>query len=440
MTGLVGLVVLGSGALHIYFEQHMIKSELATHHQALAGRLAKVCEESLYQDDLVLVNYFQTLEKERAFAGAAFVDGQGIVKLHSDETKMGRRIDALPQKDLRGIVTPIFFAEEQVGEAHIWFDVRIIQNHLRASLVQSLKRIGVVMLLSLALGLLGAFLLAKTMVGPIQKIVSGMQAISEGRRDPISFEKRRDELGWMAHELNTTINKLKEVDEMKRDFVAGVTHDLKSPLVALKSYIVMMLKGLYGEVPPPQRDVLVTMQNNSARLMQSIDDVLTTSRIEAKKPDLVLSSFDIREVEKEVVTLYRPLFQEKKIAFKAELPPKEAIVWADKEQTFHILSNLVSNAYKFTSQGSVTISVQTRSKDVRISVADTGLGIPEEDRALIFDKFYRIKSKTRKSKGTGLGLYIVKGLLEEQGGSISVEPKPGGGSVFSFTLPQRPLS
>jgi signal transduction histidine kinase len=133
--------------------------------------------------------------------------------------------------------------------------------------------------------------------------------------------------------------------------------------------------------------------------------------------------------------LYDGIAREKNLAFDLKMPTDPLVVWADPDRVLQVLNNLVSNAFKFTNKGSVGVSVESIGTHVRITVSDTGSGIPREDQSKLFNKFMRSRSNTKGVKGTGLGLFISRSLIEAQGGEISVGENKGGGTLFAFTLP-----
>jgi signal transduction histidine kinase len=236
--------------------------------------------------------------------------------------------------------------------------------------------------------------------------------------------------------LNVTIKKLKELDDMKQNFFSRITHELRSPLIAIDGLVSMILKGMYGETSVKIKELLLTAQNNSSRLKRLVDDLLTASRLEAKREEVDAVEFDFQTLLNDLHTFYTPLSQEKGIQFVKNAPATPVKVWAEPEKVQHILTNLLSNAFKFTKAGQISLTLVEKQNDVLVSVADTGIGIPADEQGKIFDKFFR-SSSAKKIKGTGLGLNIVKDLVEIQGGKISVAARTGGGTVFSFTLPRK---
>jgi len=408
---LVVLVVAGVATMTIFSERQLLLEERENHHRQLVKQLAKVCEESLLQqDELILFNYFKTLKAERGFLEASFVDRKNMIRNHSDPVRIGSLFNSPLEKEvqntknvfaqrytgpseveIRDFASPVDFGSKRAGVVRLLFDQSVINSFVKQSLKKTLQRVSFISLIALLIGLVGALWLSKTMVHPIRTVVTGMRDIADGHLEPLPESTSQDELGWMTRELNITINKLKELDEMKREFTAAVTHELRSPLTAIERFSSLLLKGSYGPLTTEQKESLMTVKNNTIRLSQFVDDLLTTAKLEAKRIDLFYEKFDMREVVQDIFKLYQPVAIEKGLALKIELPKGPIWLTSDKGKVSEILSNLVSNAHKFTPQGAVMILANETQKSVQVVVSDTGPGIPKEEQEKIFDKFYRGK-------------------------------------------------
>jgi signal transduction histidine kinase len=239
----------------------------------------------------------------------------------------------------------------------------------------------------------------------------------------------------MGRELNVTISKLKELDEMKRDFVAGVTHDLRSPLDSIQSVTDLMKKESGHMNSEEQSEYLQLIGNNTRLLRELIDDLLTAAHLESNRQEFEREPADIREITIQVARAFEPVARQKNLAFHLQTPPKELWVWADRSKVVHVLNNLLSNAFKFTKVGSISLQVVQKRNEAEIRITDSGSGIPAAYKQKIFEKFFRSPTDAKKVKGTGLGLFIAKKFVEGQGGRIAVADNAGGGSIFSFTLP-----
>jgi PAS domain S-box-containing protein len=236
--------------------------------------------------------------------------------------------------------------------------------------------------------------------------------------------------------------RLKELDKLKSDFVSNVSHELRTPLTAIKGSVDNMLDGLTGDLNEKQNRYLVRVKSNADRLARLINDLLDLSRIEAGIK-LKLTNLSLPTVAREVVESLGSVAAEKLISFEIECPEVNLTAWADPDRIVEVLTNLIGNAIKFTpTNGKVTLCLKRNGNEwVKISVADTGPGIPPDEANRIFDKFYQVtQPEKQKTMGTGLGLSITKALVEMHGGKIWLESEVGKGSIFSFILPaEQPL-
>jgi PAS domain S-box-containing protein len=231
--------------------------------------------------------------------------------------------------------------------------------------------------------------------------------------------------------------RLKELDKMKSSFVSNVSHELRTPLTAIKASADNMLDGLVGDLSEKQTRYLARIKSNADRLARLINDLLDLSRIEAGI-NLKPTNLDLVTIAKEVTEILRPVAAEKLITLTIESPENTLTAWADPDKISEVLMNLLGNAIKFTpTRGKVTLSLRRNGNEwVKISVADTGPGIPSEEANRIFDKFYQVTpAQKQKASGTGLGLSITKALVEMHGGKIWLESEVCRGIIFSFTLP-----
>jgi signal transduction histidine kinase len=240
-------------------------------------------------------------------------------------------------------------------------------------------------------------------------------------------------------ELEVANQRLQELDKLKSAFLSNVSHELRTPLTAVKSLTINMLDGITGKLNDKQIRYITGIKESTDRLARLINDLLDISIIEAGRVQLNATSFSLGSLIHEVTDTLRSVAEEKDIRLEAAVDGT-VTVWADRDKVNQVLTNLISNAVKFTSSGKVDVSFKKDGAAwVQISVADTGSGIAADETNKIFDEFYQITQPgEKKSKGVGLGLAISKKLVEMQGGRMWVESIVGGGSTFSFTLPTSP--
>jgi signal transduction histidine kinase len=233
------------------------------------------------------------------------------------------------------------------------------------------------------------------------------------------------------------ITRFKELDQMKSDFVHMVSHELRSPLTAIKLQHGVILDGLAGELTPKQQELMTRAHAKIQGLLDLINDLLDVARMEAGHRQLEQVPLPLGEVLAEVVELLKVKAQDQKIDLKLATPADLPAVQADRRSLEEVFTNLVSNAINYSPDGGeVKVCALSHGEYVEVLVSDTGIGIEAEELPKIFDKFYRVKHpKARQVIGTGLGLAIVKGIIEAHRGSIKVESAVGVGTTFRVFLP-----
>lgn len=236
------------------------------------------------------------------------------------------------------------------------------------------------------------------------------------------------------------VTREREVARLKSDFVATVSHELRTPLTAMSGFVDIMLGGYAGELSARAHHYLSVVQTNNRRLTTIIDDLLDISRIEAGKTELFRAATDLATPISSVVSSFEPQLMSKRQSLLLDLPPRLPAVWADAPRIEQVLTNLLSNAHKYTPEGgAITIAVRPEETALRIEVIDTGIGLTVNEQARLFTKFFRSSDpRARGVTGTGLGLAITKSLVELHDGIMSVVSTPGRGSIFAFTLPYVP--
>jgi signal transduction histidine kinase len=253
----------------------------------------------------------------------------------------------------------------------------------------------------------------------------------------VTVRERTAELVAANRELADSHARLRELDELKSDFLGNVSHELRTPLAAIKGFVDNLLDGVKGPLPEPQRHYLVRMKDNVERLARMVSDLLDLTRIEAGKLDIVPQALHTETACLEATESLRPLARERDIGLTVEAegcPP----LWADPDKLHQVLTNLLSNAVKFSRAGGrVTVRAESGPPDmVRVAVQDSGPGIPPGERERVFDKFYQVgRVDGERPSGTGLGLTIARHLVDLHGGRIWVEDGAGGGCAFVVLLP-----
>jgi signal transduction histidine kinase len=231
---------------------------------------------------------------------------------------------------------------------------------------------------------------------------------------------------------------LEQASALKSQFLANMSHEFRTPLNAMLGYTSMLLQGVAGPLVPSAKRQLGRIESNGRHLLTIINEILDISRIEAGRMPLQLSRFKIPELVNEVRAELEPIILRSNLTVSLDLAKDLRPISSDRQKVKQIVLNLLSNALKFTHQGSVTISVRRLNDDrmLQLSVSDTGIGIAPADQDRIFEDFRQLdNTPTRPYGGTGLGLSICKRLAQMLGGAISVESQLGQGSTFRLTLP-----
>ena len=243
------------------------------------------------------------------------------------------------------------------------------------------------------------------------------------------------QLDIITEALIKSSEKLKELDELKSQFLSNVSHELRTPLASIKGYADNLLDGVVGELDEKQRKYMERISVNCDRLVRMITDLLTLSRIEAGKIEFKPTKVSLYSLISEVVFEFSPIAGKKAVSLTFDCP-SNVMLFADGDKLREIIINLLDNAIKYTpSSGKVLVYAQDKEKDVDIAVEDTGIGISSEEVDKVFDRFHQVQHK-EGSNGVGIGLSIVKSLVELHNGRISVQSEIGKGSQFTVTLPK----
>lgn len=242
-----------------------------------------------------------------------------------------------------------------------------------------------------------------------------------------------------TQELRVANEKLKELDKLKDDFISITSHDLRTPMTAIKSYLWLVMHGKAGEIKNEKmKKYLDITYQSSERMITLINDLLNVSRIESGRIQLTLQPTPLEDIIAMEIAELLPKAQENKTKLTFEKPKEKLpVVMLDRERFPEIITNLVGNAIKFTPHGEISVTVKKEVNFVEIAIKDTGPGISKGDLPKLFTKFGRLDNSytaVSASGGTGLGLYITKNLVELHGGRVWVESKVGKGTTFSFTV------
>lgn len=230
------------------------------------------------------------------------------------------------------------------------------------------------------------------------------------------------------------VSKEKAMDEAKDEFLSIASHQLRTPMTAIKGYLQILMSGRVGQISPKAIEFLQEMNRANDRLVKLVSDTLDISRIEQDRLEVKLEPFDMNQVIKEDIEELKTLADNKGLTLNQIVRKGISLAFADPKHAKQILDNLIGNSIKYTEKGSIEVWAEEKEGFIITNIKDTGAGIKPEDQARLFQKFFRAVT-TADVGGTGLGLYISKRMAEQMNGKIWVTSEFGKGSVFSFSLP-----
>jgi signal transduction histidine kinase len=249
-------------------------------------------------------------------------------------------------------------------------------------------------------------------------------------------EAQREELEDVTAQLGRANAGLAELSRFKTQLLSLASHQIKSPLSIMKGYLTLLLDNAFGPVDGKVRDTLEKSKKAADDLTVLIEDLLSLRRVEEGKMDYQFAKTDFGELVTEVAENFAPLAIRKGLKFKVEKSPQPLFVNADGAKLKEVIRNLIDNALKYTPTGSISVSAGGDGRYVRLSVQDTGLGMPAELVPRLFDEFVRDERIRHEIQGSGFGLYIARKIVEAHGGTITASsPGPGEGSMFTMSLP-----
>ena len=316
-------------------------------------------------------------------------------------------------------------------------------------------------IVGLVSALLGSVIVGRSVLRPLRRVAQGARALAEGDFTYRVKESGGEEAVALARDFNAMAARISQLDQLKKDLVSNVSHDLKAPLASMQETTRLLLEELPGPLNPQQTRLLNLNLSSGERLSRMISDLLDLSRLEAGVEDRALEMGNLGALLRETVEELENLLKEREQTFKLELPKRLVEVEGNPSALGQVLTNLLSNAFKFTPRGGalgarMTLfaapekewqrrlprSVQealesSGSPGAMVEVWDSGPGVPEEHRERIFQRFHRVDTHRRGAQGTGLGLAIAAAVVNRHCGALWVEDGPEGGSSFKLLLWRR---
>lgn len=335
------------------------------------------------------------------------------------------------------IYVPVAFAGQVAGVV----EVHSVIGAVLLPIQRQVNDISVLLVAGTLLFVGVLYLIAQHFIGrPLRKVDAFVSGVERGDFRGRLDIRSKDEIGKLGGELNRMAGGLQRLQELKNEFVFIASHELRSPISAIKGYLSLIQESAGFSPPEDVRRYLENATKANDRLVQLVDDILDIARSESGKLNVSVAVCDLSEAVDAVVREQKVLADAKRITVAYARPEKPAKVLADDVRLKEVLVNLVSNAIKYSPEGAaITISHQRKNGGVVTNVRDSGFGIPAKDQAHVFEKFFRADEGRRKGiPGTGLGLFITKQLVEKMNGKIWFSSAEGKGSTFSFSLKAAP--
>ncbi|SHI74199.1 Signal transduction histidine kinase [Geosporobacter subterraneus DSM 17957] len=302
--------------------------------------------------------------------------------------------------------------------------------------IQGVHRIiWIAMGISFLVSTLIIYFVSKRMASPLRAMGVAAERLAAGdftQRITIDTE---DEIGQVTRTFNGMAEKLEAIEENRRSFIAAVAHELRSPLTLIKGFVEGILDGTVEE--KDQRKYLQVISKEAGRLNKLTANLLDLQKMESDQYPIRIQVFDINELIRRTLLKYDEEIERRNLEISLGLEGEKLMVTADRDAMEQVLTNLIDNAMKFVeNRGAIELTSKAHMQRAWITVRDNGMGIPREEQPSIWERFYKVdKSRNRNKEGTGLGLYIVKKIIDRHGEQIRVESEVGKGTAFTFTLP-----
>ncbi len=368
--------------------------------------------------------------------GAELFDAFGF-PLYGDATFSQSDVDGVPMSPRGGRIPSelLTATEQQVAEDVISdLDSLLIEpplTDLEESFQRSLIFAG---LAAMAAGLIFVAFFTRQALAPVRGLTSAARKLGSGDLTYRVPEDRQDEIGELASTFNEMASDLESAEMQRRRMTADIAHELRTPLTNIQGYLEAILDG----VVEPDRETITSLHSQTAHLSHLVDDLRLLSVAEAGALRLETAPDSLGSVIRETTTSFEPRAADQGIRLETVVPDDLPDIHLDRTRMRQVLANLVENAFQHTSSGGrVTVEARRDSQSaVSFSVTDTGVGIPEDELERVFEQFYRVDpSRNRSTGGVGLGLTIVKRLVEAHGGTLSVTSVEGSGTSFHVSLP-----
>jgi len=412
-----------SGDADYYRQFRQIRNDFAKRLQELSGLADTRQKRDLLADLQKFQNRFDVLLKERKLrAGGQIKPGGKRRNYTNQREEISRHID----QQLRNLL--IVSTKDR--------NRKLQESRDMVARILTINIISVTLVVFLVLII--TYVNARKINLPIKLLRERTKDIAAGKFGEVMEISSPPEIGELADAFNVMSDRLKELDQIKIDYISHLSHELRTPLTVIKEASLMLQQGVFAGFPEKQEELFKVIREECERLISSVNRILDFSRMEAGDMYFSFQLAEIYPVIEKSIAKFSPLMQNKKINIVRSIPPDIPPLRMDVERIEEVLENLLGNAWKYTQPGgTITLSaIHNQEKgEIEISVADTGMGIPEDGLRQVFEKFKRVDDRRGAIRGTGLGLAIVRHIINTHGGRIWVASKIGEGSTFTFSLP-----
>lgn len=330
--------------------------------------------------------------------------------------------------------TPIISQNEFYGGVYVISSIKTIDESLEK--IRSMLWLAGFGAFFLAVAF--TYILSKKLSNPLILMEKATRKIAEGDLKTRVSPPSKDEIGSLAEAINDLAIDLQKYRESRSEFFSNISHELRTPMTSIEGYTKVLKEKLY-ETEEEKEQYLDIIYQESTRLTRMIGDLFELSKMEEGKIQFDFEWIDLSEVLDSAIQKMKWKAQKKGLEIQAYIQPDLPFIYCDGHRMAQVFINLMDNAIRYTEQGTISAKMWKENDEVRILIEDTGIGIPKDELAYIFERFYRVeKSRSREFGGTGLGLAIVKNLVEEQGGSIQAFSEIGKGTCFEITFSVSP--
>lgn len=328
------------------------------------------------------------------------------------------------------VVTPVLHNKQFLGAVIIYSPVTGVNEAFNNMKAIHIGAATIGLIVAIILG----WTISRYISRPIQEVSQVAQEIAEGNFQSRVVVKSRDELGILGNSFNHMAQRLENYENMRREFVANVSHELRSPITSIQGFIEAIVDGKNPDETPKY---LAIIQKETHRIARLVNELLVISRYDAEVEPFNMETFPVQNVIKRAINSLQPQASEKNFEIRTAIAQELPAGFGDEDKIEQVIHNLLENAIRYSPPSSgVLITANYQNSYIIVEVTDSGAGIPEAELPRIWERFYRLdKARSRDQGGTGLGLAIVKEIIRKHGGKIAVESEAGQGTTFSFTLP-----